>query len=117
MAGFRKVRNRDNNWLIDRKAQKTETYSGVEGVNTQDHAVQESMGPIVDRTDEHLCSSDKCIFAVRRLLSQAATMVQQGGDPPGLKPSYYSVRPTIKLLPDGTPWREAVKGDIRVEDS
>ena len=53
-ADFRKIRNKDNNWLIDRRVQKYETYTGIEGINTQDHAITESMEPIVDRTQEHL---------------------------------------------------------------
>ena len=48
-ANFRKLRNKDNDWSIDRRAQRSETYTGIEGINLQDHAVQESMGPIVDR--------------------------------------------------------------------
>src|SRR5262245_39749427 len=54
---YRKVRNKNNNWLIDRQRQRTESFSGIEGINTQDHAVQESMGRIVDRTQEHLGTS------------------------------------------------------------
>ena len=43
---FRSLRNKRNNWLIDRQIQKTETFTGIEGINTQDRAVQESMGPV-----------------------------------------------------------------------
>ncbi|HWG03480.1 MAG TPA: Rieske 2Fe-2S domain-containing protein, partial [Beijerinckiaceae bacterium] len=39
-----------NDYLIDRAAQKTQTFTGIKGVNTQDWAVQEGMGPIVDRS-------------------------------------------------------------------
>src|ERR1044071_3645921 len=60
-ADFRKLRNKDNDWLIDRRVQKTETYTGIEGITTQDHAIQESMGPIVDRSPERLGSTDKAI--------------------------------------------------------
>jgi hypothetical protein len=41
---FRSFRNKGNNWLIDRQVQKTETFSGIDGINTQDRATQESMG-------------------------------------------------------------------------
>ena len=43
MANFRKLRNKDKDWLIDRKIQRTETYTGIAGNHNQDHAVQESM--------------------------------------------------------------------------
>ena len=52
--GFRAYGNRRNDWLIDRQAQRTQTFSGIDGVNAQDRAVQESMGTIVDRSKEHL---------------------------------------------------------------
>src|ERR671934_2892360 len=89
---FRAMRNARNNWGIDRQVQKTETFSGIEGVNTQDRAVQESMGPVVDRSQEYLGPADKAIIATRRLLLQAVKTVQAGGDPPATDESYYSLR-------------------------
>src|SRR5205823_5868543 len=50
--GFRSVRNMENLFLIDRELQRTKTYTGITGLNTQDRAIQESMGPIADRTLE-----------------------------------------------------------------
>ena len=48
---FRPIINKDNDYLIDRAAQKRgETYCGVKGIAMQDAAVQESMGPIQDRS-------------------------------------------------------------------
>src|SRR6202521_4168217 len=75
---FRAVKNSRNNWGIERSVQKTDTYTGIEGVNTQDRAVQESMGPIVDRSEEYLGPADKAIIAMRRLLLQAIKTVQAG---------------------------------------
>ena len=50
-APIRPVANKDNDYLIDRAAQQRgDTYSGVEGIAMQDASLQESMGPIVDRT-------------------------------------------------------------------
>jgi len=34
-ADFRKTRNKTNNWMIDRKAQKTLGYSGIEGIKVR----------------------------------------------------------------------------------
>jgi nitrite reductase/ring-hydroxylating ferredoxin subunit len=106
---FRKVRNKRNNWLIDRQVQKTETYSGIEGINTQDHAVQESMGPIVDRTQEHLGGTDVAAIATRRLLLRAVRTVEAGGDPPGVGPTYYTVRAIERIVSKGTRWQEALR--------
>ena len=107
-ANFRKRRNQGNDWLIDRHVQKLETYSGIDGINTQDHAIQESMGPIVDRTRENLGSTDRAVFAERHLLLQAVKTVEQGGDPPGVGSSYYRIRAIEDILPEGVPWREAL---------
>jgi phthalate 4,5-dioxygenase len=110
--GFRKKRNKDNDWLIDRQVQKTETYTGIEGTTIQDQAVQESMGPIVDRTQEHLANIDKAIVAARLLLLRAVRTVQANGDPPGVGSSYYSVRAIEKILPETERWQDALKAEI-----
>lgn len=108
----RNIRNRSNNWLIDRQYQKTKSFAGIEGINSQDFAVQESMGPIVDRTKEHLGPSDRVIIMARRMLLQAVKTVQEGGDPPGVSPSYYRIRAIERLLPNGVEWHEALKEEI-----
>jgi phthalate 4,5-dioxygenase len=111
-ADFRKLRNRDNDWLIDRQVQKTETFTGIEGITTQDHAIQESMGPVVNRSREHLGSTDKAVVAARRLLLLAAKTVLEGGDPPGVDTSYYSIRAVERVLPEGVNCVEALRAEI-----
>ena len=106
--GFRSIRNRSNNWMIDRQAQKTDTFTGIVGINTQDRAVQELMGPIVDRSREHLGPADKAIIAARKLLADAVETVQDGGDPPGVSSSYYRLRAADAVLPASKSWREAL---------
>ena len=44
------LRNRVNDYLIDRKLQKTKSYTGIKGVSEQDAAEQDRQGPIADRT-------------------------------------------------------------------
>jgi hypothetical protein len=42
---FRPLQNKDNDYLIDRAAQKSgKSFSGVDGFGMQDASVQESMG-------------------------------------------------------------------------
>ena len=114
---LRKVRSPDNDWLIDRQAQKSEIYTGIEGINNQDHAIQESMGPIVDRTDEHLGSTDKAIIAARRvLLLEAIKTHRAGGDPPGADTSYYRAVATEHLVPNGVNWWETLQHAIYPAD-
>src|SRR5246127_2490872 len=69
---FRPVINKDNDYMIDRDAQKAgRTASGVKGIAMQDAAVQESMGPIQDRTKENLVSTDNAIIMARHRLHPA----------------------------------------------
>jgi phthalate 4,5-dioxygenase len=105
---FRSKVNRRNGWLIDRQVQKTETFTGIEGINAQDRGVQESMGPIVDRSREYLGPADRAIIVTRRLLLQAVKTVEDGGDPPGVGTSYYPARAVERILPKGVAWRDAL---------
>ena len=108
---FHSKRNRENNYLLDRRVQKTETFTGIDGVNAQDRAVQESMGGIVDRTREHLGPADKAVIQARRLLLQAITTVEAGGTPLGVAPTYYTLHPAEAVLPRDADWRTLVAPD------
>ena len=110
--GFRSVRNQDNDYLIDREVQKKETLTGIQGVNTQDRAIQESMGHIVDRSKEFLGPADMAIVTARRILSQAMNTVSDGGDPPGVGPTYYDIRAAEQVVPYDLDWREALMSQL-----
>lgn len=87
------VRNLRNDYLIDRKAQKYDSYSGIEGVSEQDAAIQDSQGPIQDRTREHLGPTDLGIVEFRKLLMGAARALARGEGPRAAKaPNRYAVR-------------------------
>jgi hypothetical protein len=69
---YRPLANKDNDYLMDRAAQKAgKTYSGIEGFAMQDASLQESMGPIIDRTKETLVSTDSGIIMARQKLPRA----------------------------------------------
>jgi len=104
-ATFRSKRNRENNYLLDRRVQRTETFTGIDGVNVQDRAVQESMGAIVDRSREHLGPADRAVIQARRLLLQSIAMVETGGTPAGIEPTYYGLHPAEAVIPHGSDWR------------
>ena len=106
--GFRSIRNRDNNYLLDREVQKRETFTGIRGINAQDRAIQESMGRIVDRTKEFLGPADMAIVAARKLLEQAIETVKDDGEPLGVAPTYYNLRAAEGVYPKGENWREAL---------
>lgn len=92
--------NKDNDYLMDRQAQKDlRAYSGVFGFSEQDASLQESMGPIQDRTKERLLPTDKAIVMARRMLQEAALGLEQGLEPPALQPAAQHVRAAGVLLP------------------
>lgn len=107
---YRLKRNLSNDFLIDRQMQRTRTYTGITGLNTQDFAVQEGMGPIVDRSIEHLGTSDKAIIVARRLLRNALDDVAEGRQPTGAdtSPARF-VRPAEAIIDDSLPWQEQMK--------
>jgi len=75
------LRHKGNNYLLDRALQKTKSYTGIKGVSEQDAAVQDSQGPIADRTREHLGPTDLGILHWRRFVMDAARALQQGTEP------------------------------------
>ncbi len=103
---FRSKANRSNNYFLDREVQRTESYSGIDGINAQDRALQESMGPIVDRSKEHLGPADRAIIQARRLLRDAVRAVAAGEKPPGTGTSYYGLRAGEAVLPRDADWRQ-----------
>jgi len=109
---FRSIRNRRNDYMLDRQVQKTESFTGIEGVNTQDRAIQESMGRVVDRTREHLGPADKAVIQARRLLLQAVKTVGEGGTPRGVDGTYYALRAAEGVVPRDADWRQALTPEM-----
>lgn len=110
---FRLKRNQSNDYMIDRQIQKTKTFTGIEGVNTQDYALQEGMGPIVDRSKEFLGTSDKAIVAMRRIMLEAMKINEDGGTPKGLDPAAYrKTRAYDALVPMDEDWRKVMEDDL-----
>ena len=98
---FRPVVNKDNDYMIDRVAQKHhKSYSGVKGIAMQDAAIQESCGPIQDRSKENLVSTDNGVIMARARLRKAALAVMQGEMPDGLDPATHAVRSAAIVLPE-----------------
>jgi phenylpropionate dioxygenase-like ring-hydroxylating dioxygenase large terminal subunit len=110
---FRLKRNQSNDYLLDRQMQKTQNYTGIVGINTQDFALQEGMGPVADRSREFLGTSDKAVVAMRRLMLEAIDVNEKGGDPRGLYPAQYrNVRAHDNIVPKGADWRTAFEKEL-----
>lgn len=108
---FNTIANKGNDYLVDRNAQfERRSFSGIFGVGMQDSAIQESIGPIQDRSREHLGTSDVGIIMARRRLSKAAQALQEMGDtPPALQPPEQRVRAASLLIDKGQPFAEGAQ--------
>jgi len=110
---FRLKRNASNDYLVNRALQKQGNFSGIEGINTQDMALQEGMGAIVDRSKEFLGSSDKAIVTMRRLLLEAIKAVEAGDMPRGSRPHEHSkVRAYDDIVESSTPLEQLLVSTI-----
>jgi phthalate 4,5-dioxygenase oxygenase subunit len=92
-ADYLPLRNRGNDYLLDRRMQQTENFTGIVGVSEQDAAIQDSQGRIADRTQELLGPTDVGVVQFRRLMLEAAKALQ-AGTPYGAiaRPESYRVR-------------------------
>lgn len=68
--------------------------------------MNESMGAIFDRTNEHLGTSGSMVIQVhRRLIRAAAELRDHGTIPPGVdNPEWYDYRSASGTLPKGESW-------------
>jgi phthalate 4,5-dioxygenase oxygenase subunit len=87
------IRNRGNDYLIDRVEQKHRSFTGIKGVSEQDACIQDSQGFIADRTREHLGPTDLGIVRFRRLMLESVRSLADGQAPRAAsKPDRYLVR-------------------------
>ena len=76
---WRSRRTLENDFLQDRQMMKLGNFTGVPGIPNQDIVMWVSMGSRVDRSSDLLGASDLAIVEFRRLMSDAARRVAEGG--------------------------------------
>jgi phthalate 4,5-dioxygenase len=103
--------NLHNDYLVDYELQRELTIGIPFLGNLQDRAMTETMGPIYDRTQEHLGTTDAMVIYVRRRLIDAARALRDRGVAPANvdDAALYRVRPASVLLPDGESWISATE--------
>jgi phthalate 4,5-dioxygenase oxygenase subunit len=115
---YRKKRNLANRYLQDRAAMKRGDFTGMKGIPTQDMAMWESMGPIVDRSKDKPGSSDVAVVQFRRMMVNAAKRFAEGG------PAIGTTEPRIPhvklasfegIVPKTTDWRTLGVHDLTEE--
>jgi phenylpropionate dioxygenase-like ring-hydroxylating dioxygenase large terminal subunit len=103
--------NIHNDYRLDYDLQKELTIGIPFLGNLQDRAMTETMGPIYDRTQEHLGTTDAMVIFVRRRLIEAARALRDEAVLPANvdDPSFCRVRPASALLPEGESWISATE--------
>ena len=101
----------ENDFLMNREVKRTRSFTGIPSVRLQDDAVITSMGPIMDRTKEHLGTADATIIRVRRRMLEAARAFRERGVTPPCadRPELYRVRSCQAILPKDRSWQEALE--------
>ncbi len=85
--------DRGNRWEQDRALMAAGHATGFgRNLLEEDAVVQTSMGPIVDRSEEHLSGSDVAVAHARRMLLDALAAADAGALPPGSALSPERVR-------------------------
>jgi phthalate 4,5-dioxygenase len=108
-GAWRPKASRENDYFFDRALQRTKYFSGIPEFWAQDAAVQEGMGPIYDRTQEHLGTTDIGIIHFRKRLIGCARALRDNKTvtPTVVDPSLYRVRGAAALLPKSADWMAA----------
>ena len=104
---FHLAQTASNDYQIDRQKQRSlQSYTGLSSVHLEDLAITESMGTLLDRSAEHLGTSDVMVIRVRRrLIAAAMALRDQGEPPPGAEnPRVYRTRSGSVFLPKTADW-------------
>ena len=109
-----RIRNLRNHYLQDRQLQKRVNFTGIEDFLNHDACATETMGPIYDRSREHLGMSDRAVIALRRFLLGAVRALQQGKEPPHIvREPAHNRFPHVDTLAEAIPaeihWKQHFK--------
>ena len=105
---WRSLRTLDNDFLQDRQMMKLGNFTGVLGIPNQDLVMWVSMGARVDRSSDLLGASDLAIVEFRRLMSDAARRVAEGGAAIGTQEPrvpHASISSKEGVFPKDVDWR------------
>jgi phthalate 4,5-dioxygenase oxygenase subunit len=100
----------ETDFHMNLEAKKNANYTGIPNGRQQDAALEWSMGPIMDRTREHLGTADATIIRVRRRFIAAAQNFETDGIvPPGVEnPQDYRIRSCQAVLAPDMDWLETL---------
>jgi nitrite reductase/ring-hydroxylating ferredoxin subunit len=109
----------NNRWFQDRgRMRRGESFSGIGGLTVEDASVVVSMGPVYERTKEHLVPADVAVIRMRRLLLRAAQQLQQGIEPRMLTAAETScIQAADGVLRDGQLWQDLVPDNVAIDQT
>ena len=103
----------ENDYFIDRAKQRTETFTGINGVLLQDQMITEAMeGGMPDFDWEHLAPSDHMITLTRRRILQAVNAFTNTGTRPPAADTpkdYLLARSGFFVAPETRDWLEVYR--------
>ena len=91
-----------------KRHQMDKLWTGFRGVALEDAVITTSMGPIYDRSQEHLIGSDIAVVRFRRRLLESVNLVEQGQEPIGFGADYSKVTAIDAPMPKAEHWRMLV---------
>lgn len=106
---YRKRRNIGNDYQQNRLLMKLGDFTGIEGIPNQDMAMQETMGPLVDRTRENLGASDVAIVRFRQMMLHAVREFAGGGTALGVgqpRVPMVDIRSFEGVIDKSVSWRQ-----------
>jgi phthalate 4,5-dioxygenase len=111
---YRNRRTLENGYLQDRQTMKLGSFTGIRGIPNQDIVMWETMGPIADRSQERLGSSDVAVAQFRRIMVRAARAFAADGEVIGLtepRVPQIDIRSFAGVVPKTIDWRGLPSGD------
>jgi len=104
---------REARWGQDRDLLNAGHFTGfANNILEEDMVVQASMGPIVDRTKEHLSATDIAVVRARKMMLEALADFEKGKRPVGSALGDHPVvlpNPIDTVIPAEQPWTDAAK--------
>ena len=106
-------RNLENRYFQDRNLMQTSNFTGMgESFNVHDAFASESQGPIQDRRNENLATSDVIIARVRKQLLEGMEAIQEGKDPLNVRrdsPDISNLIVVSEVMPNSVDHKEYVR--------
>lgn len=98
----------------DRERMKR-NWTGFRGLEQEDAIMSLSMGPILDRSKEHLVAADRAVVRMRRRVLDNIKLVEDGGDPIGVQLADLSEIVAVDAnVAAGTSWQDLAQANATI---